>query len=1146
MVTGANVFVPETHAIDTSTVTTTIGAGGTLGLTASSIALTTALVNDPTATVVLTATSGGITGTTGSISAANVTLNSAAGINVANVTAAANLSMTAVGANFNFTEGSGTMDLVVTHVTDTAGQAVTLNSPTFATSAAFTVTGLDLVLNATQPGGTTTVTNNISAHSISLISDNLTVGGGATLLADAASGTLEIQPFTAGARDAVLGESGGRGDERGSGPLLAVSTGQTAVLGGTGMSGAISVDAADLSTRTFGLTLQTTGAVSFINGGTLTLANNKTFTVIGASGVSAGSSNPAIVIGGGAGTIDFVSINGDIGSHATPLSTQVSVLAGVSGTGTVYLSNTGGLTVSGVVNPGGGNGDGFISAHSPLTVSADITVAGGFTLSADTGDLTIDSAATVSSTTGGTINLVVTTTGNIVINNGHVTSTNGGANLSSAGNITISSGSVAAGSGAMVMGSGLDISLTNANVTSGTANLTAFRSLLITTSAVTGTNVLMTATTGDITLGGSDVTSTAGNVGLTSTSGNLSVTNSNVTSTNGNVGLTATSGNISLSGSTVTSTNGSVVLTTTTGNITVGSSNVTSTNGNVGLAASTTITPTNSNVTLGTGTANFTTAGDVTLNGSTVSATGGTIDLTSTAGNVTLNTGNLLTGSGSVALNAGGAVTMIGTASQLTAGALVAHSGTGVTLDSNLITVGSILGSVTGAGDVVFVDQSGAVITGITTAGGNVSILANGNVTQGAFGIVTGGGNLSVQTRSAGGTAGTIVLTNAGNNLGVGLATLQVRDAGGGTTVSADVQFTTSGPMHLQQVDAGTAGNVTLTGTTINQIVGDAVGIRGAGLTVNSAGNVTLTNLNNVFSTLTVTDTNGVASHLAFETSAAGGLTVAGFSQTTTGGGATASIVNQTGAITSNVALSTADLSLTATGGISLSNTSNFIPAITLTNNGTGAINIQDGTSLVVLGSAQNASNSTTIVSAGNVTVSGAVTGGTTLAITTGTGSTLTTSGASLSATGPITLKADAWVIDPAQTISGTTVTLTSVSAAHHDRARWKHGRGGIVERGTGFGSCDGPGDRGYGVDGRDCVGGVGSELRHERDGAHHPGVGGRNFAGIIEFHNERGGAGVAAAHGNADAGKRDVRRDVYGIGGGRVEARAGRRNCRA
>ncbi len=59
----------------------------------------------------------------------------------------------------------------------------------------------------------------------------------------------------------------------------------------------------------------------------------------------------------------------------------------------------------------------------------------------------------------------------------------------------------------------------------------------------------------------------------------------------------------------------------------------------------------------------------------------------------------------------------------------------------------------------------------------------------------------------------------------------------------------------------------------------------------------------------------------------------------------TANITNQTGAISGNVSLAAANLTLTATGGISLSNTSNAIGIIQLFNSTSGAINVQDGTS---------------------------------------------------------------------------------------------------------------------------------------------------------------------------------------------------------
>ncbi|MGN6366906.1 MAG: hypothetical protein ACTHN5_01455 [Phycisphaerae bacterium] len=872
---GGNIFVTDAHGIDTTNVAVTLGSGKTLSLAAPTIALTNSLVNDAGATVVLTSTTGGITGTTGSINAANVSLVSAAGINVANVTAGSNLSLTGSGADITLANATGTLDLGIVHVTDTAGQTVTLTAPVFGMTGNFSAAGDVLVLNAITPGGTTTIAHNITAQSITLSADDLTVTGGA-LLADGTSGTLQIKPFTNG-RGINLSGSVVGGALNIDPALLAGSTAHTVVLGGSGVIGGITVGTADLHLAAYDLTLQTSGGVTFTGGGTLTLANDRTLTFDGVGGVVNGTSGPAVVIGGTNGTVAFTNVAGDIGTHANPLTTQVSFLDGVSGVGTVYVSNTGGLTVNGVVNPTGGNGDGFIETHSPLTVSADIAVAGNFTLTANNGDLTVDNGATVSSTTSGEIDLVTGTVGDMVLNNGNVFTAGGTAKLEAAGNLTLTS----------------------------------------------------------------------------------------------------------------------------------------------------------ANVTVGSGTANLTAAGNLTLNSSTVSATGGAVKLDS-AENVTLNTSSVLTGNGNITLlGEGGVVTMNGTNSSLTAGLLDAESVSGTALDSNSITVGTLRAVVSpGAGDLVFKDQTGVVIDGITIGAGNATIVAGGNVTQGITQIFVAGGNLTVQTRSAGGAS--ILLTKPSNDLGTGLAMLQVQDAGGGNTVSADVQFRTTGEMHVQQVDAGTGGNVTLTaGTTMDQVLADGVGIRGAGLTVNSAGDVALTNTNNAFATLTVADTNGSASHLAFVTNAAGGLTVAGFSQTTTGGGATASIVNQTGAISSGVALTTGNLSLTATGGVSLSNTSNSIPAITVTNNVSGVINILDASALTILGSTQNAGFATTFTGSNDITVAGNVIGGNGTSLTTGSGHTLATAGANITDGSFITLKADGWVLDPAQTITAPAVTLTSATPTH-------------------------------------------------------------------------------------------------------------------
>ena len=840
VLSGGNIFVHETHAIDTTNVSVTTTSGDTLSLTAPTITVTTAFGTNASSPLILKTTSGSITtGAGGSLVGSDMTLNSAAGINVANVTVGGNLSLTANAADISVTLASGTLDLGKVTMSDTAGQTVSLIAPAFTMTGNLTAAGDTLLLKATTAGGTTTITSNISAQSITLIADDLAISGGA-LLANATSGTLQIEPLTL-TRGINLSGTVVGGVMNVDPALLTGSTASAVVLGGSGVSGNMTVGAANLSGGVYGVTLQTTGTVTFT--GTLTLANNETLTLDGANGILNSAAGNAIVIGGGSGTVVFSNLKNGVGNGTANLTTQVSFLDGMTGDGTVHLSNQGNLTINGVVSLANGTGGSLIEAHSPLDITANVTVAGDLTLTA----------------TGGTL----------VVENHAVVTANGG-------NLTLNAG-------------------TDLNLGNGT----------------TGAN------------------------------------SEQVVSTGGNVTLIA--------------------------------------GGNIALDAN-----------------------------STVSAVG--------------NIANM---------SAGGFITMNGTTPVVTAGTLIATAVTGIKLDSNGITVGAFFANNTTSGNVTFTDQSGVAITGLNEGGtGNVTIVALGNVTQsGATAPITlGGGILTVQTWNNSGAS--ITLNNAGNNLGAANATLQVRDATGAAnaSVAADVTFRTLGQMHLQQVDSGAGGgaNVTLTGTTIDQVVGDAVGIRGTKLTVNSAGDVTLKDTNNVFTTLAVTDTNGAASALQFITNASGGLTISGFSQTNQTG--TASVTNQIGAITSTAALSTGDLSLTAgngtVGGISLSNTSNSIPSMTLINNGSGAILVATGSDTNVKGSTQNAGNSTTFTVGGNMTVSGGVTAGTALSIDVGAGNTFITTGADIGATGPIAIRADNWNIDPLRTITGTNVTLSSESLA--------------------------------------------------------------------------------------------------------------------
>ncbi len=118
-----------------------------------------------------------------------------------------------------------------------------------------------------------------------------------------------------------------------------------------------------------------------------------------------------------------------------------------------------------MVNPAGGNGDGFIEVHSPLTVTANITVSGGFALTATGGDLTI-SGATVTSTNGGELDL--SAGGNITLDTGSGVVTSGGvANMTAGGFITMNGPTPVVTAGTLNASAATGISLNSNGITVG-------------------------------------------------------------------------------------------------------------------------------------------------------------------------------------------------------------------------------------------------------------------------------------------------------------------------------------------------------------------------------------------------------------------------------------------------------------------------------------------------------------------------------------------------------------------------------------------------------------------------------------------------------------------------------------------------------
>jgi hypothetical protein len=155
-----------------------------------------------------------------------------------------------------------------------------------------------------------------------------------------------------------------------------------------------------------------------------------------------------------------------IGTAADPMETTVSNLAASGGTGGVFITNTGALTittVSGVVGVTATGSHIVVTAISPITVNEAVTNSGGgnisltavgsgaadditinapITASGGSGDITLTAAdnviqnANVSAASSGTVNVTATA--------GSITMANGTSTTSGSGNITYSAGGSAA------------------------------------------------------------------------------------------------------------------------------------------------------------------------------------------------------------------------------------------------------------------------------------------------------------------------------------------------------------------------------------------------------------------------------------------------------------------------------------------------------------------------------------------------------------------------------------------------------------------------------------------------------------------------------------------------------------------------------
>ncbi len=679
----------------------------------------------------------------------------------------------------------------------------------------------------------------------------------------------------------------------------------------------------------------TAGAVTLNMGGAVTLDNaaNKFGDISGTSGAAITVvNNGALVVGGNltAGKDSAISIT------TTGATSDLTITGALSGTG-INLTAGGKLTGAGAVD--GGTGSVALTADGDVGLSGEITATG---LTAKSGgDVTLNNtnntfgafqtaAAVAGKLTivhkgdlalgavqaGGDIGITTNTGGNLTVGDAIATTagltlTAGGA-LTGAGKISGAALSLSSGAtgGIALTGviTGTSLAVASAGVVSLTNTANAFN-IFSTTSTIAGDIDVMHG--GALTLNkvnaGAKATFTTGTGGITVAATLAAADDVTLTASGAlavNAAITAGTANVVLSGTTVTQT--------TAGAISANGLAVTATAGAIDLAQAA-----NAVGTLA------------------ASATGDGVGF-KTSGALVIGSVGTLTGikaQTNVVLSAGGTVTQT---EAVTAAALAVMTTAG---DIDLTQVANAVGTLAAkatAGSVGF-KASGALVIGSVgtldgvTAQTNVVLHTGGDVTQTK--AVTAAG-LSVTT-----TTGNITLTDVGNKLGTfaassaGEVVLQEAD---GVTIGA---VTALG--ELAGVNGITAGtDVTLTSTAISQTADGAIKAARLAATA-TTGDIDLTQAT---STVDMLAASAVGGSVGFKTSGALVIGSLGTVEGITAGNAV--VLSAGGAVTQAVAVTAADLAITATGDITLTDTDNKLG--TFAASSTGAVSLQEADGVTV------------------------------------------------------------------------------------------------------------------------------------------------------------------------------------------------------
>ncbi len=666
-----------------------------------------------------------------------------------------------------------------------------------------------------------------------------------------------------------------------------------------------------------------------------------------------------------------------IGSAGTPLPTQVSNLVAQTGTGGIFVGNTGALNI------------GF--AGAPFQGVTDTGASGDISISS-VGGINVNSAVDASAGSG---SVSITASQNITVNAGVTVKT-------SAGNLTLSANEQATATagnfygvdieGATIQATGtgiVNISGKGGNDASGQQVGVLVENGGVISGGTTGTTIVSGTGGGGTGSGNFGIVINGANAEITSAGSAVSVTGQGTGS-----GATGNASGIDVQG-------GGVITAGGTGAVTV-------------------------NGTGGGGTTSLSHGVLVRDAGSMITSGGGNVSVTGTGGGTGASTDNLgIEVFGGAVITAGGTgtVTVMGT------------GGGGSGSDNTGVAVSNPNAEITSSGGAVSViGIGGAAATGGSDRG--VWVVGGGTITSGGTATVTvmgtggagsGANQFGVFVQNSGST-----ITSAGGNVSV---TGQGGGSGtGGSNYGVTVQGTAS-------ITAGSSGTVTVMGTGgANDTAGSDIGVllTGSGATITSnGGNVSVTGQGGGTGASGSNYGVGVGSGDTITAGGTGTVTVMGTGGATSGGSDAGVVIAGVGTA-ATITSGGGNVSVTGIGGGTGAGNTNVGVAVqgmaSITAGGTGTVSVT-GTGGATTGS-ENFGVWVTVAGAqitsndGTVTVIGTVGGGTSgFGVDVDTGTTISSGG-----TANLTVQTDSLEVNGTAVIQGgaagneivTLVTLTT------------------------------------------------------------------------------------------------------------------------